>query len=182
MRSILPLLVIVGILAASLALAQPGPADQLYEGARLHVGWVNPAHFNSTVVYGGDYIWKNVLATANYFSTDGTVAGFPVDLRVWSVEGSYLFRAQGDPGLYYGAGVGYASHEFDVSGQGSTTAGAVLYNLVVGKEFHQNGIFGGSVPYVEVRYNFDFGAASLNEISLPVSGIDGFRLTAGWRF
>lgn len=183
MRSLFPILIAVGILAAGLAWAGPlDPADELYEGARLHVGWVNPAHFDSTLVYGADYLWKNALVTANFFATDGEVSGFDVDLTVWTIEGSYLLRPESDPGMYYGAGVGYVSHAFDVVGFGSTTEGTVLYNVVLGKEFHESDRFGGGVPYVEVRYNFDFGAASLDDIRLPVSGIDGFRLTAGWRF
>ena len=161
MKTLVPILVIVGLLAASLALASPA-ADPL-AGIRVHAGYVKPADFDGTLLLGADYIWKNALATVNYCKPNDA------DDTFWTLEGSYLWRPESDLTWYGGAGLGVALATEDPET-------ALIWNVVVGKEFPMKNNAGkGGVPYAEARYTFG-STSNMDE------NIDGLRLTVGWRF
>ncbi|NLO73575.1 MAG: hypothetical protein GX100_05610 [candidate division WS1 bacterium] len=163
MKRLLPVLVLVAMLTTSTAFAQYWGgmgADNVFEGPRIHLGWVKAQDFDSTIVYGADYIWRNALATVNYFTDDGE--------RVWTFEGSYLWRPQEDATIYAGGGLGFASQS-----NGNTDSGW-LWNIVVGKEFQPENMVAGGAPYVEARYNF--GSSG------DTDDLSGIRLTVGYRF
>jgi hypothetical protein len=153
MKKLLPLLVVLGLLVATVALAAPAPVAA--QGLRVHVGWVDPQDFSSTIVIGGDYIWDHALATVNYFNVDST--------GVWTFEGDYLYRAPEDQSLYAGAGLGLGF---------ANSSNNLLFNVLVGKEFQMKNTTGA--PYLEARY--DFGN------DLDGESINGLRIVAGWRF
>ena len=159
MKTLLPILVIVGLLVATVAMA--APADPL-AGIRVHAGYVKPLDFDGSLVYGADYIWKNALATVNYFAPDDSEDNF------WTLEGSYIWRPKTDLSWYYGAGLGVAITT-------SSSESGLIWNGVVGKEFWMNGKDHGGVPYAEARY-------TLGSTSNLDDNIDGLRVTVGWRF
>ena len=159
MRTLLPLLVLVALLGGSLALA--GPNDDPFTGFRVHAGWVvTNKEIDNAPVYGGDFIMEQALGTVNFVQAD--------DGDVWTFEGSYLWRAQNDPSLYYGAGAGLATAP-------ENSDSALIFNAVIGKEFQPKDSFGGNVPFVEARYTLG------SDTQMDVN-IDGLRLVAGWRF
>lgn len=163
MKTLLPVLILVAMLTASLASAQywgSTDMDNVLEGPRIHLGWVKAGDFDDTIVYGADYIWSNALATVNYFTDDPE--------QVWTFEGSYLWRPEEDDTVYAGGGIGFASQS-----NGGTDSGW-LWNVVVGKEFQPENMVAGGAPYVEARYNF--GSSG------DISDLNGIRLTAGYRF
>jgi hypothetical protein len=153
----LPVLIIVAALLAALALPALADGTSPLQGFRVHVGWVDPQDFDNTVVFGGDYIWQNALATVNYFDSSGE--------GVTDFEGDWLYRAPTDASVYAGVGVGLG---FD------DDSNDFLGNILVGKEFWPNNKVAHGVPYVEARYTF---GGNLDEGSQ-----DGIRLVAGWRF
>lgn len=159
MRTLLPIVALMALLSTSLAFA--GPNDDPFTGFRIHAGWVvTNREIDNAPVYGGDLIMENALGTVNFVQGE--------DLEVWTFEGSYLWRPDQDPSLYYGAGIGYATAP-------ETSDDAMLFNAVIGKEFQPKDKFGGNVPFVEARYTA--GSDTQMEIN-----IDGLRLVAGWRF
>jgi len=170
---------IAGLLTTGMVAAQQygygkAYAQEAYEGVRAHVGLALPGDLDGTVVYGADYIRQDLLGTVNYFSSDMSDEDGQAKAQVWSFEGSYLLRAEDDPGMYYGAGLGWVFADWDGPGAGSGNESSLIWNLVVGKEFYREGAFGEPGAFVEARYNLgtDLGEAD----------VDGLRLVGGWRF
>ena len=160
MNKVVVLLVVLCLGLSSVAMAAGSYggsySDEAYQGFRAHVGFAWPGDLSSTVVWGGDYIWKHGLATVNILNSD--------DITLWTLEYSYLLRGQDDPSLYYGGGVGWAS------ASGTHTDTSVLWNLVLGKEVGgKNGVIGKNSWFAEARYNLG-------------SDFDGLRVVGGYRF
>jgi hypothetical protein len=169
MRKLNMVVAVIAILAlsAGAALAQYGGSyggmydEDIFEGFRVHAGWAWPGDLDDEVVYGADYIWRSLLLTGNYIAADG-------DIDVWTAELSYLLRGQEDPGLYYGAGGGWAW----VGNGGDDDS--IIFNVVIGKEFYSPGQLGQPAWFLEARYNFgsDFDPGD----------IDGLRVVGGFHF
>jgi hypothetical protein len=165
MNKVVVLLVVLCLGLSSVAMAAGGYggsySDEAYQGFRAHLGYAWPGDLDSTIVYGGDYIWKSGLATVNVLNSDST--------SLWTVEYSYLLRGQDDPSLYYGGGVGWAS-----ASNGGTDTG-VLWNILLGKEFGgENGEIAKNSWFLEARYNLGSDLDGLD--------VDGLRVVGGWRF
>ncbi len=180
MRKTFAIVVILGLLAlGSAVFAQGGYgseyATQAFQGPRAHVGWVDPGDVDSTVIIGASYIWQNALLSANYFKSD--VTNFPgVVAKMFSLEASYIWRAETDPGLYYGGGYGFAYA--DISGPGGPETDTTgMWNIVIGKEFNSPEEFGEPGLFVEARWNL------ATRLTFDVEGdINGPRVVAGWKF
>jgi len=179
MSKVVVLLVVLCLGLTSVAMAAgsfgygTGYSDEAFQGFRAHLGIAWPGDLDSTMVYGGDYIWKSGLATLNFLNSDS--------VDVWSLEYSYLLRGQDDPSLYYGGGIGGASASgggsvsADALAEGSSSDTSLLWNIVVGKEFGgQKGEVGSNSWFLEARYNLGS--------DLRGGDIDGLRVVAGWRF
>jgi hypothetical protein len=178
MKRALLVLLVLGLLALSTAVFAAGGygsqyAKQAYQGVRVQAGWAKPTDVNSALVWGASYIWKNALLSVNYFDADADNISPSVSVKSLSVEGSYLWRAQVDPSLYYGLGWGLA---FTDAGK-NTTSG--MWNLVLGKEFNSGKNFGKPGLFVEGRWNLG------GRFSIPATGdpsLDGPRIQLGWKF
>jgi len=180
MKRTIVVVLILGLLAlGSVAYAQFGYGDEYakkaYEGARAQVGWAWPGDVDSSFIWGGSYIWEQALFSANYFRGD-VKNEVGVKAKVLSLEGSYLWRAKSDPGLYYGAGYGWARADIDGPG-GSQDDSTGMWNIVVGKELNSREEFGKPGVFVEARVNLG------SKLTFDRKGdINGLRVLAGWRF
>ncbi len=185
MKRTIVVVLVLGLLAlGSVAWAQFGYGDEYakkaYQGPRAQVGWVDPGDVESTIIYGGSYIWENALLSVNYFKADAEAAA-GTEVKVLSLEGSYLWRAKTDPGLYYGAGYGMARAEASWTG-GSLRKTRGMWNVVVGKEFNSTKEFGKPGPFAEARYVFGSRWNATVDGAAYSGDINGLRLLVGWRF
>lgn len=186
MKVLLCTLVILGLLSAGAAFAQgyygygygDEYADEAYRAFRVQVGWAEPGDLDSCAVFGASHIWKNALLTVNYLKSDETLVGGRVEAKIWSIEGSYLWRAKTDPTMYYGGGYGWLRSDADFTPvEGASTSvddNSGVWNLVVGKEFPREGEFGKPAIFAEARWNFG--------TSIRFSDVNGPRVVVGWRF
>jgi hypothetical protein len=184
MRQTLIVLLVLGLLAlGTAAFAQHGYGEQYaqkaYQGPRVQVGWAAPGDVDNSFIWGGSYIWKNALLSANYLTGDVKLAAVPGgSTKVISLEASYIWRAKTDPGLYFGAGYGMAwADTSDTPGGENDSHG--LWNVVVGKDFNSRKEFGKPGLFAEARWNF----GSSVDFTKAVSGdLNGVRVQVGWKF